>query len=228
MLWLGNNDGFVFFGNERNERFKNDINQFIDDVIAPKVKRIGLEWFEAIGNHAKWEKAIETLFAHRKLASWNQRVYMLQKENHQAVNEPVIDKDYSVLKISRALYENKTYSIKNIEFLHSKILEFCPSADSFFHHGMGYCVLYNQQIVSVCFSGFVVENVHGIDIETLEAHQGKKLAQIIASYFVKDCHTNGMIPYWDCMEENHPSVAIAEKIGLSLTFNYVGYEFQFK
>ncbi len=66
-----------------------------------------------------------------------------------------------------------------------------------------------------------------MDIETLEEHQGKKLAQIVALAFVKDCLVNNMLPYWDCMESNKPSVAVAENIGFKNIFNYKGYSFPF-
>ena len=98
----------------------------------------------------------------------------------------------------------------------------------FFNEGIGYCIVYDDLIVSVCFSGFVFENIHCIDIETIEGHQGRKLAQKIAHSFVKDCLENDIIPYWDCMELNKPSVAVVENVGFTNVFNYVGYYFLFE
>ena len=121
----------------------------------------------------------------RKLGSWNQRVYTLHKDDYKGNYEPAIEQGYKVIKICNTLFENNEYSIKNIEFLQSKILEFWSSPESFFNNGMGYCIVYKNEIVSICFSGFVVGNVHCIDIETLEGHQGKKLAQKVAHMFCK-------------------------------------------
>ncbi|MEH7386350.1 GNAT family N-acetyltransferase [Bacillus sp. JJ1521] len=227
LLWLGNNDGFVFIGNEKNEEFNNYINHFIVTIIKPDAKIVGLNWFEGMGNHPKWNKVIEKMFEHRKLGSWNQRVYTLQKEDYKAKNEPAIEQGYAVNKISKSFYESNNNSIDNIEFLRSKILEFWSGADRFFSKGIGYCIVYNKKIISICFSGFVVENVHCIDIETLEAYRGRKLAQRLAHSFVKECLDHDMIPYWDCMESNKPSVTVAESIGFTNVFNYVGYEFPF-
>lgn len=72
-----------------------------------------------------------------------------------------------------------------------------------------------------------MENVHSIAIETVEAFRGKKLAQGIGHVFVKDCLGKDWLPYWDCMEDNKPSIAIAEKLGFNNVFNYVGYYFPF-
>jgi len=228
LVWLGNNDGFFFIGNAENEEFNKEINSFIDNVIVFEAKKVGLNCFEAIGNHSKWNKTIERIFQHRKLKSWDQRVYTLKKEDYEDHHGPEIEQRYTVLKISKTLYENKENSLKNIEFLQSKILDFWSSPDGFFNEGIGYCITYDNMIISVCFSGFVFENIHCIDIETIEGHQGRKLAQKIAHRFVKECLENNIVPYWDCMELNKPSVAVVENVGFTNVFNYVGYYFPFE
>ena len=228
LIWLGNNDGFIFIGDENNEAFNNELNTFMDQTIKPEALKVGLHWFEGVGNHPNWNTTIEKVFNSRELGSWNQRVYTLQKLDYTYNPELVIDPAYKVVKLSKTLYENKNNAIHNIDFLHSKILEFWSSPDTFFTNGVGYAVLYKNEIVSICFSGFVVGNVHCIDIETLKAHQGKKLAQTIAQAFAEDCLQHHLVPYWDCMESNKPSIAVAENIGFKLAFNYKGYEFRFE
>lgn len=226
LIWLGNNDGFFFIGNAENEEFNKEMNHLINNVIKPEAKKVGLNCFEGIGNHSKWNKTIERIFQHRNLKSWNQRVYTLRKENYEEDHESKIEQGYTVLKMDKALYENNN-TFKNIDFLQSKILEFWSSPDQFFNEGIGYCIVYDDLIVSVCFSGFVFENIHCIDIETIEGHQGKKLAQKITHSFVKDCLENNITPYWDCMELNKPSVAVVENVGFINVCNYVGYYFLF-
>lgn len=226
LIWLGNNDGFFFIGNAENEEFNKEMNQLINNVIKPEVKKVGLNCFEGIGNHSKWNKTIERIFQHRKLKSWNQRIYTLKQEEYENHHESKIEQGYTVLKMDKALYENNN-TFKNIDFLQSKILEFWSSPDHFFNEGIGYCIVYDDLIVSVCFSGFVFENIHCIDIETIEGHQGKKLAQKITHSFVKDCLENNITPYWDCMELNKPSVAVVENVGFINVCNYVGYYFLF-
>ncbi|KOS26651.1 acetyltransferase [Bacillus anthracis] len=226
LIWLGNNDGFFFIGNAENEEFNKEMKHLIDNVIKPEAKKVGLNCFEGIGNHSKWNKTIERIFQHRNLKSWNQRVYTLRKEDYENHHESKIEQGYTVLKMDKALYENNN-TFKNIDFLQSKILEFWSSPDHFFNEGIGYCIVYDDLIVSVCFSGFVFENIHCIDIETIEEHQGKKLAQKITHSFVKDCLENNITPYWDCMELNKPSVAVVENVGFINVCNYVGYYFLF-
>lgn len=77
MVWLGNNDGFIFIGNERDDDFNLEINFFLDCAIAPEARTVGIEWFEVIGNHYRWNASIEKIFKSRNLKTWNQKVYTL-------------------------------------------------------------------------------------------------------------------------------------------------------
>ncbi|GIN73106.1 acetyltransferase [Bacillus sp. J14TS2] len=226
MIWLGNNDGFFLIGNEENREFNNVLNHFIDDVIIPEAKKVGLDCFEGIGIHERWNKTIEHVFKGRKLESWMQKAYTLHANGNLNIREPVIDKRYETVRINQSFFENCS-SMKNIEFLNSKILESWSSISDFLNKGIGYCILYDNEIVSVCFSGFVAENIHSIYIETLVAHQGRKLAQKVARLFIQDCLEKNILPYWECMEENKASITIAESIGFKNTYNYKGYAFPF-
>ncbi len=151
LIWLGNNDGFFFIGDAENEEFNKEMNRFINNVIVPRARKAGLDCFEGIGNNSKWNKTIERIFQHRNLKSWNQRVYTLRKKDYENHHEPEIEQEYTVLKMSKALYENSNNTFKNIDFLQSKILEFWSSSDRFFNEGIGYCIVYDDVIVSVCF-----------------------------------------------------------------------------
>lgn len=227
LIWLGNNDGFFFIGDEQNNRFNDEINNIIDHLIIPEAKKLQLNCFIGIGNHQKWNNAIAKLFEHRQVETWNQKVYMLEKNNYKSNAEPPIKSEYNILKINEALYKNNDHSLENIEFLRSKILGFWSSPECFFNKGIGYCVVYDNCIVSVCYSGFVSGKVHCVDIETLKTHQGNKLALKVAHCVVKECLDKGIVPYWDCMESNKPSKAVAENIGFTNVFNYVVHKFPF-
>lgn len=223
LIWLGNYDGFFFIGDEENELFHQEINDFMDTTIIPEARQLNLTNFIVIGNHSRWDKTIEKFFAHRHMQKFNQNVYRL--EHHKEHDEPPIKRDYHVMKITKDLFLNQKNSIENIGFLHSKIAGFWSSTEDFFDKGIGYSVINQNKIVSLCFSGFVAGNVHGLDMETIKEHQGNKLGQMAASSVVDECVSKGMIPYWDCEEANKPSNAIAKKIGLEKSFSYNVYLF---
>ncbi len=57
---------------------------------------------------------------------------MLRKEDYENHHEPKFEQGYTVLKMSKALYENNNNTFKNIDFLQSKILEFLVFTRLFF------------------------------------------------------------------------------------------------
>ncbi len=225
MIWQGNLDGFIFIGDSRNDSFNKEINNYINKVIKPQAEALGMEWFECISDNPNWYLTFEDeIFSDRKLSSWDQYVYSLTLHDFKSVKKPEIDQQYIVQKISPDILNDK--KLQNLGFLESKIKEFWDSQNDFFENGFGYCILHNNSIVSLCMTGFRYEEIHGIDIETVESHRGKNLAQCVAYSFVENYFVNGFTPYWDCMEVNYPSNAVAKRLGFKRKFEYKGYEFE--
>jgi RimJ/RimL family protein N-acetyltransferase len=149
----------------------------------------------------------------------------LGEENYNRKNEPSFNHRYQIRKITNELYENE--EITNIVFIRAKILEFWTTPKDFFEKGIGYCIVQNNEIISLCFLGFVERNIHCITIKTLQSHQGQKLAQKVTHAFVKNCFEKEFTPYWDCTETSFPSNAVAKRVGFTKHFNYTGYAFRF-
>lgn len=225
MIWQGNLDGFMFVGNSNNAAFNEDINPYIDQVIVPQAKELGMNWFECIGDHSSWYSIFENeIFPDRDLSTWNQFVYTLSPQDYQSVSRSDNDQEYTIERITRELLHSKT--ILNLELVESKISEFWDEPSDFFDNGIGFCVMHYNLIVSICMTGFRYRGFHGIDIETIETYRGKKLAQNAVVAFVEYCFMNGFTPYWDCSESNGASNAVAKSLGFQKEFSYKGYEFK--
>ncbi|MGN7312973.1 GNAT family N-acetyltransferase [Alkalicoccobacillus gibsonii] len=226
IVWLYSNDGFIFFGDAENVPFNQALNDFINQTIKPEAKKVGLEWFEALGYHPGWNQTFERVFQHRTIGSWNQRVYLLEEGSFIEPKKEHIPETFQCVKLNRDILSNN--KIKNLPQLKEEILEFWPSIHSFLHHGLGYCMIYEHEIVSYCFSGYVAGNVHCMGVETYKPYRGRGFAKHVAAAFIKECLDSNKIPYWDCMETNLASVAVAEKLGFKQQFDYQGYDFSLK
>jgi RimJ/RimL family protein N-acetyltransferase len=115
--------------------------------------------------------------------------------------------------------------LNNKEFLRSKILLYWDNVERFLDTGIGYALVNQDEITSICCSGFVAGHTHAIDIETVEKHRRKGCAEIVAHQFVKECVDRRLKPHWDCMQENTASAVLAEKIGFRKDKTYALYGF---
>lgn len=225
LIWQGNNDGFIFIGDSNNKTFNDNIKRYIDDVITPQAKEHGLEWFECIGNHQGWYTTFYEIFKDKKLSSWDQNVYMISPSSFNFIgNDQNEDDEFIVEMLTKEFLTHA--EIENIEFVQSKILEFWEDVTTFFEQGIAFCIVHKQHVVSLCMTSYRYKEFHGIDIETHKAYQGRRLGQTVASYFVDYCFKQGFRPYWDCMEKNHPSNAVAQKVGFIKAFGYKGHEYK--
>ncbi|KAB8134690.1 GNAT family N-acetyltransferase [Gracilibacillus oryzae] len=221
IVWLGNNDGFIFIGNAQNDKFNQALNPFIDQFIVEEAGKVNLHYMEAIGNKRAWNATLKQVFHMREHSNWNQRVYTLKNYEYLEKNEPNIDPDYKITQINKDIFKSH---IVNLDYLKEKILESWQSLDDFCDNGIGFCMIADKEIASMCFSNFVAGNVHCIAIETLKKYEGNKLAQKVAHAFVKECFRQKKLPYWDCMEENEASIAVAERVGFKPYFQYIGFD----
>lgn len=227
LIWLGNNDGFIFIGDEQNRQFTDYISDFIDTVIKAEAEKEELSWFEGMGNHQRWDRVLDDLFKDRETSSWKQIVFTLKDKHDLPPLPQLIPSNYQLKEITPDFYYNSDYAIHNSAFLRSKIDTFWSTSQAFFDNGIGYCIVGDNSVVSLCFSSFVYKNTFCIDIETVTSHQNKQLAQFAAYAFVQMCIYENLTPYWDCMESNTVSQKVAKKIGLTESFSYKGIEFSF-
>ncbi|MFS0786692.1 GNAT family N-acetyltransferase [Shouchella sp. 1P09AA] len=222
IVWLGNNDGFLFIGKAENPTLVKELNEWIDQFLKKEVSQLGLTWFEAIATHESWYTFFENAFTHRKTESWHQEVYKIdQKKTHFSLK-----KGYHLLPLDHSLF-NLPNVFQNVAEIEKKINECWDTTEAFCNQGIGYGIVYKNEIVSICYSGFVYKGAHNISIETKASHRGQGLAESCARAYVNECVSRNVLPYWDCMIENKPSIALARKLGCQKVQQYTGYTFPF-
>jgi len=121
--------------------------------------------------------------------------------------ESQIPSGYSLHSVDRAL----------MELMRDEVLPYSRSywrsAADFERHGVGFCLIHEDAIASVCYTCFAWNEHHDIDIMTVEGHRGKGLALVTACAFIDHCLSRGLTPNWDCWTENQASVTLAARLG---------------
>ncbi|MCA0972000.1 GNAT family N-acetyltransferase [Halobacillus litoralis] len=220
LVWLGNIGRSFLVGDEQNKSFNEGLNDLIDEHISEEIQ----EDFEIMGRTIKWDELAVDLFRHRSVGNWKRQVYKLHSQNYLAESEPLLPDAYQV----QPLTAERLKAFDQDGAAQTKLLNFWPTLEAFEEKGVGVGVFHQGELVSFCFSTVIFERTHAVHMETKEEYRGKNLAQVAAHTYVRACFDKNVIPYWDCREEDSPSIAIAEYIGFTKVFTYTGFRFPLK
>ena len=97
------------------------------------------------------------------------------------------------------------------------------SAEEFVERGVGFCTLFNGEVVAKARSYINSSKAIEISIMTAPEHQGKGLATATGAALVAHCLEHRIEPYWSA--SNPISVRVAEKLGYVQSGSYELLEF---
>jgi hypothetical protein len=184
-----------------------------------------VDWFEISGGEG-WAPVIKIALRKRDPESSLQWVYTLKLGEQKTLRQPGVVDGCKLLRVNPHLLVN--LSVSNRQFLYSKLIHFWGDVDAFLNNGFGYVLVNEEEIASLCYSGFVAGNIHAIDIETARAHRRKGYAETVTRAFLAECIEKQRQPYWDCMAKNRASSRLAEKLGFTRSLVYTLYSFLLK
>ncbi len=85
------------------------------------------------------------------------------------------------------------------------------SIEQFLTYGVGYCLLDEEEIVSIASSYGSCSKGIEIQINTIPAYRGQGLAAVVSAALMDDCLGRGLAPHWDAA--NSTSARLAERLG---------------
>ncbi|SIQ04838.1 GNAT family N-acetyltransferase [Halanaerobium kushneri] len=223
VIWSKGIQGFYFVGDHNNSKFNNYISDYIDNEIIPRAKKEKLDRFEFSGENKKWCHKLEEIFAERKLNKSKQLIYKLKYDQWKVHKKRRLNDKFSLKEINAELLNDK--NIENLNYITSEILRWWDSCDKYLEKTFGYCIIFNNKIVSYCICNFVYDNIHTIGIETLKDYRRKGLSQAAAEAFIEKCTSEKLDPHWECMESNIASRNLAEKLKFKLERVYRLYSY---
>lgn len=222
LVWIQGQKGFHMVGDAQSKSFRTGLDLYMTQHIEPRLREQNVNWVEISVETDSWAEAIQEILHNRNLSNDIQHVFTL-REN--IVTSEIREEQVMVRRLDKDLLNSK--ELENHSFLEDKIHHFWDSIDSFLQKGFGYIALHNNNVVSLCFSAFIADQTHAIDIETLEGYKRNHYGIAVARAFVEDCKQQGIQPYWDCSPDNAGSIRVAKRVGLSPYFDYRIYWYKF-
>lgn len=220
LIWSQGIEGFYLIGDEKNNTFITELNSFIDEKIAPMLKKKGYGYLEVSPCKDTWYEVIEDIFKDRKMDSWNQLTYLMDKDTQ--INDYKSSSSYNIRNIKDKFDFNV---LSNKKYIINTLLMFWDSVDNLKEKGSCYYAEKDNKVIGLCYTGFISTDKKVIGIETDKECRRKGVAYNLASKCINEILEGEKIPYWDCMEKNIPSKMLAEKLGFRKIGEYICYGF---
>jgi RimJ/RimL family protein N-acetyltransferase len=134
---------------------------------------------------------------------------------------------FSIKRIDQTFLENPNLEIPN--HIPEWIKANWGAEEAFLTQGFGFAMVHDNQVVSWCLSDCVSGTECEIGIRTREDYRRRGLATLTTAATVDYCLSQGFTRIgWHSNEENLGSIGTAEKVGFSLTREYIWYYCMFR
>ncbi|QHT61016.1 GNAT family N-acetyltransferase [Paenibacillus lycopersici] len=214
LLWAEGLGGFFLLGDETNVSFLHGLDRFVH-------RHLDNGLFEVAGMHEGWNAVIERRYARKRMMKSTQLIYKWYEQSRQEGIHAQADgpaDSVQVVRLTAALLGS--VRMKDLEFVESELLGFWGSLHQFMAHGVAYCAMQEERIVSICYSGFAAGNTHTLGVKTLEPFRKQGLSYSTAKACIEELRSRQLSPYWDCSPCNEASWRLAEKLGFRRTGEY--------
>ena len=206
--------GFMLFlGVEENDPFNSGLaGLFATGGFKPSY----LLWYSPPAN---WQRRLEAVG--HDLVRRRERVRLEFEPEHAGwlTNPDQCPAGFELKSLSSDLIsETKKFGVK----IESR---FWASAADFLEHGLGVCLLKDDDVVSICYAAAIADGLAEVDVATDAEFRGRGLASVAAQRFIRDCLQRQVLPTWDCFEDNTASLKLALKLGFVPARNYALYSF---
>ena len=221
LIWSYGITGFYLIGDYSNKKTNNDIREFVDSVIIKRLKGKSYDCFEVSGSNSSWNRTITEIFEQKKLRSWKQLMYIWNPKTQGEFIETSLTYEIRNLKD-----ENFDINVLvNKDYLINELLQFWNDVDMVKNKGNCFYAIINGEIIGMCYTGFVTDEMKAIGIETVEKYRRNKIGYNLALNCLHEIVEEGKTPYWDCMDENTASKRLAEKLELTKLGEYICHGF---
>ena len=205
--------GYYFLVLDPSNRHLSDLSKLLTDTFIPASKEMGETGFILVASLDDWKETTSALLSSREVIEIFRRPFAFNAEKFNARGNwrTLIPAGFQLKRLDETLAEK------------AHVLGSWASPDDFMSHGVGYAVMDDDNIVSVCTSVFASSQRVEIDVHTEDEYRRRGFASITASALIEECMQKGKQPNWECFWENEESTALALKLGFEKLPDYPVY-----
>ena len=212
--------GYLYLaGIAHNDEFNRSLHETLARELIPQSVALGERWPVLYPSSAAWSDKMGLLLGDKALRRLYRRGYTLNPSSfarHHNWRERV-PPAFRMARVDAELIANAGEEIAG------SIKGTWNSVGDFLSKGLGYCLLHEGRVVSLCLACFAGLGRLEISISTAEGYRRQGLATLTASAFIEACLERGLQPNWECWWTNGPSTALAERLGFEQGIDHPVY-----
>ena len=198
---------------------------FIKQELFEEIRRDGYNTFEISIESESLKPYIHGMFEDKQILSEKEFSYRRSKPLERTAD---LQEDYQLCRLDHALWlKIIDGAFTNGSFITQRLLQSWGSFENFEKKSLAFCIIHDDVIVAVIIGTARLHNIIPIDIETDSNYQKNGFAYLLTVEFVNECHRNGLIAQWDCVESNVPSCNLVKKAGFEFVHGNTVYWFDF-
>lgn len=214
LVWSPYQEGFQLMGKPIQEEDYGIFREWFITTIIPFLHSVKLDYFEFGTDTNELLEMFKAIFKELNIMSADQKIF-----RWTAVKDAVtIPPEYQVKKVDRDFFRNN-YIDEN--YIREEIVKACGSLECFFERGVAYVCIKSNEVVARADMLFGFQGYGNISVDTKEAHRKKGISSYLVMKVIEDTRNMGLIPIWDCTDDNIASEKTAIKCGFSHTRNDV-------
>lgn len=211
-------------------------NAYVDNISNPSIAFLTLRKYCFISGNIEKEKfkqIIDEQFKSYKLIpsdGLSKELEEIYKDNIIKSYRYSIKKDpvFNIQKLEDMSNDIKTkYGIVKIDKEMANRIKnenFINITDDYENNGIGFCCIYNNEIIGVASSNIFYKDGIEVNIKVKEQYRRQKIATALASTLIIECLRQGKKVSWDAANTN--SIGLAEKLGFEYDSKYSIYNFK--
>lgn len=200
---------YLVCGNTDNDTF----NEFLDDYLYNR-KNHG-RYFDLYSSSKAWTKKLNKILFDNA-AKLSRQLFNLDYSNLDSLSkcELLLPDHFELRRMDEDLF------IKYANEIDDSYFNLWGTAENFIRNGFGFCILKDNEFVSVCNTYYVKDSSAEIDIITLNGFRNQGFAVMTCTAFIKHCIEHNINPIWDCDNGNKESKNLAKKLGFKSVETY--------
>ena len=181
-------------------------NEFLSEYLFNRENHSN--YFDLYSSSQKWIVKLDEILGDNAV-KLSRQLFQWDYSNEPSISKgsEMLPEGFELRKMDSALFE------KYAKEMDSSYYDLWKDADNFVSKGFGFCILKDNEFVSVCNTYYVREGFAEIDIVTKEEFRRQGYALVACFEFIKYCVRNNIKPIWDCDNGNEGSKDLARKLG---------------